>query len=228
VLLLNGCASPEDQFSNENEGTPKENVETPKENEPDTSVEEPDDTETDVNNPDEQEPEIKSLSDFFMSNGTNANYAGEGNEFASYRSRTQWHNDSTVSIFEENGGTTMLRTYRIEDDAIILIKEQGEFYDEFNPSDEELNTLSPISTYLKLPLEEGTTFNNWEITSVDEEVDTPYQTFTDVIVLEKTEDNGSINRKYIAEKYGEIKREFISIEGDQEYIVTSTLESVEE
>lgn len=228
VLLLNGCTSPEDQSSNKSEDTPKENVETPKENENDTSVEEPKDTETDVNEPDEQEPDKKSLSDFFMSNGTSANYAGEGNEFAGYRSRTQWHNDSTVSIFEENGGTTMLRTYRIEDDAIVLIKEQGEYYEEFNPTDEELNSLSPISTYLQLPLEEGTTFNNWEIISVNEEVETPYQTFTDVIVVEKTEENGSINRKYIAENYGEIKREFTSIEGDQEYIVSSTLESVEE
>lgn len=236
LLLLSSCASPQ-SHSNENEETSNTVQETPTENEPDTSVEEPDDTDTTteepndkdttVDEPNEQEPDKKSLSDFFMSDGTIAKYAGEGNEYASYRSRTQWHNDNTVSIFEENGGTTMLRTYRIKDDVIVLIKEQGEFYDEFNPSDEELDSLSPLSTYLQLPLEKGTTFNNWKIISVNEEVETPYQTFTDVIVVEKNEDIGSINRKYLAENYGEIKREFISIEGDQEYIVTSTLESVE-
>ena len=236
LLLLSSCASPQNN-SNENKETPNVDQETPTENEPDANVEEPDDadttteepedTDTTVEEPDEQEPDKKSLSDLFMSDGTIAKYAGEGNEYASYRSRTQWHNDNTVSIFEENCGTTMLRTYRIKNDAIVLIKEQGEYYEEFNPSDEELDSLSPLSTYLQLPLEVGATFNNWEIISVNKEVETPYQTFTDVIVMEKTEDSGSINRKYIAENYGEIKREFISIEGDQEYIVTSTLESVE-
>ena len=58
-------------------------------------------------------------------------------------------------------------------------------------------------------------------------IDTPFQVFKQVIVLEKTDDTGAIQRRYIVEKYGEIKREFIMNEEDIEFVVTSTLESVE-
>ena len=175
----------------------------------------------------EPEPSKVQLSNFFMQDGVIAMYLGEGNEYASYRARTQWHNDHTVSIFEDNGGTTLYRTYRISDKSIDLIQEQGEFYDEFNPTDEELQALPKLSTFLKLPVEPGENIDDWEVISVNETIDTPFQVFEQVIVLEKSDDTGAIQRRYIVEKYGEIKREFIMNEEDIEFIVTSTLESVE-
>ncbi len=219
VLLLSACTLPVTESSSESE-QPK-----PSENQPDVSVEPKKAEESEE--PSESEQDTVQLSIFFMPDGTIANYLGEGNEYASYRSRTQWHNDNTVSIFEENGGTTMLRTYRITDEAIVLIKEEGEFYDEFNPTNDELNALPPISTYLQLPLKEGTTFNGWKILSVNETVETPFQPFTNVILLEENNESGSINRKYIVKDYGEVKREFIMKDDDEEFSVTSTLESVE-
>ena len=173
------------------------------------------------------EPEPVQLSTFFMQDGATASYFGEGNEYASYIARTKWHNDHTVSVFEENGGTTLLRTYRISDESIDLIQEQGEFYDEFNPTDEELEILPKLSTFLQLPLVTGAVFDDWEIISVDQTLETPFQLFEQVIVLEKTDDTGAIQRKYIVEEYGEIKREFIMLEEDNEFKVTSTLESVQ-
>ena len=189
----------------------------------DEVIEEPED---DVAEP-EPEPSKIQLSNFFMQDGVTAMYLGEGNEYASYRARTQWHNDHTVSIFEDNGGTTFLRTYRISDESIDLIQEQGEFYDEFNPTDEELQALPKLSTFLKLPIEPGENIDDWEVISVNETIDTPFQVFEQVILLEKSDDTGAIQRRYIVEKYGEIKREFIMNEEDIEFIVTSTLESVE-
>ena len=189
----------------------------------DEVIEEPED---DVAEP-EPEPSKIQLSNFFMQDEVTAMYLGEGNEYASYRARTQWHNDHTVSIFEDNGGTTLLRTYRISDESIDLIQEQGEFYDEFNPTDEELQALPKLSTFLKLPIEPGENIDDWEVISVNETIDTPFQVFEQVILLEKSDDTVAIQRRYIVEKYGEIKREFIMNEEDIEFIVTSTLESVE-
>lgn len=175
----------------------------------------------------EPEPNKAQLSNFFMQDGVTATYLGKGNEYASYSARTKWHNNHSVSIFEDNGGTTLLRTYRISDDSIDLIQEQGEFYDEFNPTDEELQALPKLSTFLKLPVVPGENIDDWEVISVNDTIDTPFQVFEQVIVLEKTDDTGAIQRKYIVEKYGEIKREFIMNEEDIEFVVTSTLESVE-
>ena len=170
--------------------------------------------------------ETNVLLSFFMPNGSIADYLGEGNEFASYQSRTHWHNDNTVSIYEDNGGTTLLRTYRINKNAIVLIHEEGEYYEEYNPTDDELNVLQPISTYLQLPLEEGTSFDDWHIRNVNQTIETPYRTFNHVILLEKTEESGNINRRYIVKDYGEIKREYLMNDGESENVVSSTLENV--
>lgn len=203
--------------------------ETPssEEKQPEENIEEPEEVVTDPEPVTEPGPNLIQLSSFFMQDGATAKYLGDGNEYASYQARTQWHNDHTVSIFEDNGGTTVLRTYRISDVSIDLIQEQGEFYDEYNPTDEELEELPILSTFLQLPLETGEVFDDWEIISVDQTLETPFQLFEQVIVLEKTDDTGAIQRKYIVEEYGEIKREFIMLEEDIEFIVTSTLESVE-
>jgi len=194
---------------------------------PSTEEEQPDEVVAEPEPEPEPEPNKVQLSNFFMQDGVTAVYLGEGNEYASYRARTQWHNDHTVSIFEDNGGTTLLRTYRISDESIDLIQEQGEFYDEFNPTDEELQALPKLATFLKLPVEPGESIDEWKVISINETIDTPFQVFEQVIVLEKSDDTGAIQRRYIVEKYGEIKREFIMNEEDIEFVVTSTLESVE-
>jgi hypothetical protein len=217
-LLLNACGQDSVEPSSDSNAPP-----SAEEEQRDEVIDEPEDY---VAEP-EQEPSKVQLSNFFMQDGVTAVYLGEGNEYASYRARTQWHNDYTVSIFEDNGGSTLLRTYRISDESIDLIQEQGEFYDEFNPTDEELQALPKLSTFLKLPVEPGENIDDWEVISVNDTIDTPFQVFKQVIVLEKTDDTGAIQRRYIVEKYGEIKREFIMNEEDIEFVVTSTLESVE-
>ena len=213
ISLLSACGEDSVEYPSVSNETP-----STEEEQPDEVVAEPEP---------EPEPNKVQLSNFFMQDGVTAVYLGEGNEYASYRARTQWHNDHTVSIFEDNGGTTLLRTYRISDESIDLIQEQGEFYDEFNPTDEELQALPKLATFLKLPVEPGESIDEWKVISINETIDTPFQVFEQVIVLEKSDDTGAIQRRYIVEKYGEIKREFIMNEEDIEFVVTSTLESVE-
>ena len=89
---------------------------TTEEEKPEEIIEEPEEV--------VEEPELEPVqfSNFFLQDGVTAKYLGEGNEYASYLARTQWHNDNTVSIYEDNGGTTLLRTYRISDESIDLIK----------------------------------------------------------------------------------------------------------
>jgi len=216
ILLLSSCNTTIDKESNGKPDTPDYDeeetvgvVEKPKE-----VIEEPEKVRVD-------------LANFFMEDGAVANYLGDGNEYASFLARTQWHNGNTVSIYEDNGGTTVLRTYRITEESIDLIKEAGEFYDKFNPTDVELNALPTLSTFLQLPLEEGELFDDWMIISVNQIIETPYQTFEKVILLEKTDESGAIQRKYLVSDFGEIKREFIMNEDEIEFSVTSVLESVE-
>ncbi|MBS4210215.1 hypothetical protein KHA95_19330 [Bacillus sp. FJAT-50079] len=218
ILLFTACQgnvepAPQDETNGQNE----EVKEGEQEQEP---VKQPE--EENKENP----PQV-ALSDFFMKDGTVANFKGEGNEFAQYTAKTKWLNDRYVSIYEDNGGTVMLRTYRIDDDKIVVVLEEGESYDEYTPTDSELEQLKPLYTYLKLPLEKDETFDGWKVIDNAATIDTPLQPFHDVIVLEKRSDDGSINRKYFAKDFGEIKREFKMSEGDEEMTVTSTIEKVE-
>ena len=76
------------------------------------------------------------------------------------------------------------------------------------------------------PLEVGTEFNGWEVTSTTDTLETDLQTFENVMVIEKTEAQGNITRKYFVKDFGEIKREFIINDTETEMIVSSTIEKL--
>lgn len=171
-------------------------------------------------------PTETNLNQFFLTDDSTAQFLGDGNEYASYSLKTQWLNENYVATYEDNGGTVMQRIYRISTDKISLLAENGEAYDAQMPSVEELDAMPEIGIYLSTPLEVGTEFNDWIITSTSETVETPLQIFTDVIVMEKKEEQGNVNRKYFAKEFGEIKREFIMNEEEQEIIISSTIEKV--
>lgn len=166
---------------------------------------------------------------YLMEDGIIAHFSGDGNEFASYTLRTQRLDDQHMATYEDNGGTVMLRVYRLSDEKIELVKEAGEFYNDYEPSVEELAALEPISTYLQLPPNEGDSFDGWTVVSTSASVDTPFALFEQVVVLENhNKDEGTTVRKYLTETYGEVKREFSYKDGDQTAMVTSVLESIEQ
>lgn len=169
---------------------------------------------------------------FFMPDNSTSYFLGEGNEYATFNVHTKWLSDRFVALVENNGGAVMLRIYKVMDEFNKIDKIYDEMIEDLPnnvqyPSVDELNSLPAIETYLNGPIEVGTTIGKWKITEVDMTLDTPYQTFEHVFVLEETSEN-YINRKYFAFGYGEIKRESIMHNEDAEdFIVTSTLENIE-
>lgn len=167
------------------------------------------------------------LADFFLKDGAVASFRGEGNEFATYTAKTERLFNRYVNVYEDNGGTVVLRTFRIDEDKIVVIQEKGEAYEMETFTEEQLTVMTPLYTYLQLPLKVGTTFDNWTITDTNATVETPLQTFKEVIIIEGKGEGESITRRYFAKGFGEIKREFVMVDGDQEFRVTSTIEKVE-
>ncbi|MFC4411271.1 hypothetical protein ACFOZY_12650 [Chungangia koreensis] len=163
---------------------------------------------------------------YFMKDGTVAHFEGEGNEYATYSARTKYLDDNYISIYEDNGGTVMLRIFRVEEDQVLLVFEQGERYEELKPNELALESLEPISVYLKAPLEKGSEFDGWTVIDTSSSLNTPVKDFENVLVIEKKGEDGT-NRRYFAKGYGEIKREFIMTSNGTESKVTSTLSKID-
>lgn len=158
--------------------------------------------------------------------GAVKHFEGEGNEYAELTVEVEHLDEKHVAMYEDNGGTRVLRIYRVSEQQIDLVLEQPEFYDMYGGDPTGLDV---ISTYLKFPLEAGQTSSLGEIVEVDATVETPYRTFEEVVIFESEEQEGSVNRYYFVEGYGEVKREFImdTEEGEMDFTVTSALESIE-
>ncbi|MDE4086036.1 hypothetical protein PO902_13405 [Planococcus maritimus] len=60
--------------------------------------------------------------DYFLEDGSTARFEGYGNEFAEFTLRTDYMEANHVATYEENGGTVVLRVYRLLDDRIELVK----------------------------------------------------------------------------------------------------------
>ncbi|WP_203334757.1 hypothetical protein [Planococcus beigongshangi] len=214
ALLLGGCGGQEPE------------VQIPPGSDTNVTAEDPEDVEQ-AEQPEEPVSEEMDPLAFFMEDGTVAHFKGDGNEFAELTVRTEHLDEDHIALYEDNGGTVILKVYRLSDDRVDLVKEEPEFYDEYNPTPEELEALETISTYLEFPLEEGNTLDDRTVVQTGATVETPYETFEDAIVLESESSENAINRWYFVEGYGEVKREYIAQEDGEEFKVTSSLESIE-
>ena len=72
----------------------------------------------------------------------------------------------------------------------------------------------------------GTIFGDWTIVQTGAMVETPFNTFENAFVIEMNNAD-FVNRKYFVRGFGEVKRESVMTMDDGEFIVTSTLESIE-
>lgn len=166
--------------------------------------------------------------DYFLEDGSIARFEGYGNEFAEFTLKIDYMEANHVATYEDNGGTVVLKVFRLHDDRIELVKQEGEFYDDYTASFEELEALEVISTYLEFPIEEGQEIGDATVVETGTSLETPYQNFDDVFVLESMTEDGSINRNYFVEGYGEVKREFrANADDSDEMAITSTLASIE-
>lgn len=165
---------------------------------------------------------------YFLQNGKKAFYLGEGIEFATYNVQTNWLNDKYVQHIQDDGAVLVQRIYRITDTAIEVVVDETIQGDKLEtPSIEWLDNVKAMDTLLKAPLKKGTTFGNWEITDTNATVETPLQTFKNVIVVEDKEED-YLDTRYYAEGFGEIKSIYhMQMEENEEYNIVSTLEKVQ-
>ncbi len=173
----------------------------------------------------EKDGEI-SLTDLFLPDGSKAHYLGEGNEFAELDVEVARPFENYVIVHENNGGSLVRHIYKIEPDKISILDEKTVDLVKDFPSQAELDAMIPTGVFLKKPLKKGTTFDTWTIVEMDTTVETAYKKFDHAFVIEmKTDD--FVNRKYFVEGFGEVKRESIMQTDDGEFIVTSTLKTVD-
>ncbi len=238
LLILAGCGTdPATPVADDDtSSTPSTEEETTGEQPegPASDVEESLDENTegpDVEDPEPTEdPQVisASLLDYFLPDISSAYYEGIGNEFAEMVSTTSRVGQNYVIIHEDNGGSYIQKVYKLDGDKILLVKNEPVEMNGSLPTLSELDAMVPIRTYLEEPIEVGTTFNSWTIIETDASLDTPFQQFEDVVVMEEV-DGEFTNRIYLAEGFGEVKRESImEISGEPDFVVTSTLENVTE
>lgn len=154
------------------------------------------------------EEQTVTLLDYFPNKPIEKKFKGIGNEFAQYTETFYEQDGDYYPAIVDNGGTRVLRIYRVTDKEITLVHEQPEFYEETIPSIASLKSAFQNKPLLTLPLEIGRTIGDWKIVSLSETVFVPFGTFSDVIVLEKTNEDGSINRQYWVKDYGKVKDEY--------------------
>lgn len=165
-----------------------------------------------------------SLLDYFLPDGSSAHYKGEGNEYAELDITVNYPAEDYIVIHENNGGSFIEKVYKLEGDEIQVLKEEHVDLEANVPTKEELEQLTPMRVYLKGPIETGTTFDDWAIVKTNGSVETPYQAFEDVVVMEQ-KGKDIVNRIYLVKGFGEVKRESI-MTSNEGFVVTSTLETV--
>ena len=159
---------------------------------------------------------------------TVASFIGDGNEFASYKERTVSLSDEYVATIIDNGTENSLTIYRILNNRIEKIMDEliNDPDDFTYPELSYLNNLSPMEIYLTGPIEVGTTIGNRKIVETNVTLQTPYQTFENVFIIEEEVDD-IINRKYFAYHYGVVKTESIlRNETEEAFVITSTIENI--
>lgn len=220
TLLFAGCtlnrSQVEGDLPKDHKGNLTENLNPDKEGNPS------DGTTTKVETPSEIE-----MRSFFLPAGSVARYQGEGIEYATLKVEYAQPFQNYFVLHENNGGALIRKVYRVNEDKIEILEETVVNQEESVPMLADLEKLNPIGVYLMKPFEVGTEFGTWKITEIDATVETPYRKFTDAIVIEEVLDN-AVNRKYFVSGIGEVKRESIMDTKDGEYVVSSTLQSIDQ
>lgn len=165
----------------------------------------------------------ETLKTFFKQDGDVAHFLGSGNEFASFTEKTTWLFDDYVQILEDNGGAVSQKIYRITDKTIELVYQEiaeptAKVFTEL-----ELSALPTAQTVLQWPLTNEDKVGDLSI-QMPVEIKTPYQTFSNAIMLTEEVEGGE-NNYYYVEGYGLVARVFETSDG---YRVASSLASINE
>ncbi|MFE8702372.1 hypothetical protein ACFYKX_17380 [Cytobacillus sp. FJAT-54145] len=155
-------------------------------------------------------------------------FKGIGNEFAE---ESEWFYEQEGNYLPsvlENGGTRILKVYKLTSEGLYLVYEEPEFYRDEIPSMETLQSAFKEKPLLLSSLKEGSFIGSWKVIKTNEELTVPLGEMDHVMVLEHSNGDGSISRQYWAPTFGLVKKEFyMEHEDGNETMVTSELERVE-
>ncbi len=147
--------------------------------------------------------------------GMEYQFAGEGNEYASFVRKIIHVEDNYLQLTDNNGGTIVTSIYELTETELKKIYSQGEFYSEENLIPEAKSSKDSAEVIIRTPLTEG---NNWdnngekrEIVAVNQTLDLPAGTFYGVLQLKiHYKESGALAYEYYAPNLGLIKREYES------------------
>lgn len=152
-------------------------------------------------------------------------YAGEGNEYASYQSYTDYISDNRMQTRTNNGGSEIVRVYELNDGKLTLLLSKGECYyrEDFTKADYTSGEI-----LIQEPLEIGT---KWQLTDdatryisgIDVSVETTLGTYQTIEVT--TDYAASKIIDYYAPGVGLVKTISTSNEATDSP-VTSTLQTI--
>ena len=156
-------------------------------------------------------PNLKAY--FPMYQGMEYSYAGEGIEFAPFTRKIMFVEDKYLQFTDDNGGTVVVKIYKVSDQEINEIYEEAEFYEDDNLIPDVIKDEEKKKIILKAPLEVGNSWNNngekREIVAVNQKVKVPAGTFYHVVRVKITyQDNDNTRYNYFAPNIGLIKTEY--------------------
>ncbi len=172
----------------------------------------------------QETPKLKAY--FPMHQGMEYSYAGEGNEFAPFKRKIMYVKDNYLQLTDNNGGTIIVKVYKLSDQEVSEVFYKGEFYEDDNLIPDVRENEEKDEVILKAPIEVGNSWNSndqeREIVAVDQEIKIPAGTFYQVVKVKTTyQDSNNDGYEYFAPNIGLIKTEYIG-EG---FEIKSELES---
>ena len=156
---------------------------------------------------------LQTLKSFFRQSDDVAYYEGSGGDTSNYNVETTWLADNYVQHIIEYEGTTMQHVYRITNNEI-----QNVYNDNYEqrPAHFELAALDQlpvISVLLKMPIENGESFEGKTI-SYPETVDTPIGSFDNAVKI-SVEDEFGVWHTYYAPNEGKVKEVYTFSDGGE-------------
>lgn len=160
--------------------------------------------------------ESTDFSTYFPSDpGRTWTYVGEGNEFASFTQKVIFRSGLKVQMAVDNGGTRVMKVFRVEPGTVRLTLAMPEVYDNrnlLNAAEAENKLL------LQSPLRIGATWKDdtflSRIVSSSEKVTVPAGTFENVLKIKRTPLDKSQSAYHIYEYYavgtGLVMQEFLA------------------
>ncbi|WP_423410600.1 hypothetical protein AABM38_12025 [Heyndrickxia sp. MSNUG] len=185
------------------------------------------DTPTSPTSPDSkpgQSDQKISLKDYFPSENQIKYFKGTGNEFAEEKEIVFEMQGNYLPTIVSNGGTSMLKIFKLTEKGIFLVYQQSEYYEKDVPAVTSLEKDFKEAPILTNPISEGTVINGWKIVSSNKNLLLPIGSIKKAVVLEQENQDSSISRQYWAPKYGLVKKEFYMKDSSgSEMLITSEL-----